>query len=130
MSREKSYSEVGARLRLAREQIGLNQQAFASSLGIKQSWLSELETGLKEPSDVLLMALQYRYMITAAWIRTGKGPMYAEKDGAESAGPTPRYEMTRKIAEMVDELDEEGRQHIFDHVQATQRLLDRAKKRA
>lgn len=49
--------------------------------------------------------------------------MYAEKEGVDRDSLAPKHEMTRKIAEMVDDMDEAGRQHIFDHIEATQRLM-------
>ena len=37
--------------------------------------------------------------------------------------PQLKHEQSRKIAEMVDEMTPEGRQHIYDHIEATKRLL-------
>jgi transcriptional regulator with XRE-family HTH domain len=83
MSRKISYSDIGNRLKYLRDQKNLTQQEFADSLGITQSWLSELETGIKAPSDVLIVALEYRYMINRIWLLTGNGEMYQEKKGID-----------------------------------------------
>ena len=75
MSREISQGNIGTRIKLLRESLMLNQQAFALSLGISQGYLSEVEKGVKTPSDTLLIAVEYRYEINEGWLLTGEGEM-------------------------------------------------------
>lgn len=84
MSRKKSHSDIGYRLKSIRKTEKLTQHAFASLLGIKQSWLSELESGIKQPSDVLLAAIQYRFNIDRDWILAGKGWTYTPSTSAQA----------------------------------------------
>jgi len=76
MSRKNFYSDIGIRIKKVRESLNLTQKAFAESLGITQSWLSEIETGQKRPSEVLLTAIQYRYKIRKKWLMFGDGEMF------------------------------------------------------
>ncbi len=85
MSREITHRDIGKRLLLIRNRAGLTQKEFAESVGIKQGWMSELERGIKKPSNVLLVALEYRYKLNREWLLTGKGEMSAEVE--EKVGP-------------------------------------------
>ncbi len=73
MSSMKRIKSIGDRIKTVRIKNSLTQQAFAKSLGIAQSYLSELEKGIKTPSDTILIALSYRYEINIDWLYKGKG---------------------------------------------------------
>lgn len=78
MSREKLRCDknLGQRIKHIRELKGLTQQEFASSLGITQGFLSEIERGIKPPSETLLLLIAYRYAINYDWLRTGEGEIF------------------------------------------------------
>lgn len=81
MSSKISHRDIGNRVREIREAFHLTQSAFASSLGIKQSWLSEIESGKKAPSDMFFVAIEYRYNISSQWLISGDGDMFrSEKE--------------------------------------------------
>ena len=143
MSREKSYSEIGARIRLIRERLGLNQKSFAQELGIKQSWLSELETGLKEPSPVLLKSLEYRYKIHHHWILFGTDEkhnpgmtfdqmldllLHAAEVGEARALYSSESTLS-KIIEIASGLDEETRRDVLRYLEKEKLLADLKRER-
>jgi transcriptional regulator with XRE-family HTH domain len=107
MSSRKSSIGVGARIKAVRIQNGLAQQAFAKSIGIAQGYLSELETGVKTPSETLLIALSYRFEIGIEWLMSGKGQM---------AGPKPRQtldlEFMREVVETAEAVFEQEQVNI------------------
>lgn len=63
--------EAGARLRAAREAIGLTQEAFADAIGVGRSVVAMAETGANDITLPLCVALYNRYRIDAAWIAHG-----------------------------------------------------------
>lgn len=67
---------ISQRIKKVRLVKNLTQQAFANSLGISQGYLSEIEKGIKQPSDTLLIAIQYLYKINKDWLLTGEGEMF------------------------------------------------------
>jgi transcriptional regulator with XRE-family HTH domain len=75
MSSAKLSKDIGDRIKAVRLPNNLTQQLFAESLGIAQGYLSELEKGIKMPSDTFLIALSYRYEINMDWLLAGKGEM-------------------------------------------------------
>ena len=102
MSSRKPSTSIGDRIKAVRIQNGLPQHAFAKSIGIAQSYLSELEKGKKTPSETLLIALSYRYALEIEWLMSGKGQM---------AGPKPRQtldlEFMREVIEAAEAVFEQ-----------------------
>ena len=52
-------NKADLRFRLKRKSLGLTQSEFSKRLGITQGYLSEVENGVKTPSDTLLLLLQH-----------------------------------------------------------------------
>jgi len=73
MSSDKNHLEIARRIKEIRLSRGLTQQVFASSLGIVQGFLSDIERARKLPSDTLLIALCHLYEINEEWLFTGTG---------------------------------------------------------
>ena len=48
-------NKIGLKFKSKRESLGLTQAAFSKMLGITQGYLSDVESGLKIPSDTLLL---------------------------------------------------------------------------
>ena len=52
-------NKIGLKFKLKRESLGLTQAEFSELLGITQGYLSDLENGLKIPSDTLLLLFEH-----------------------------------------------------------------------
>jgi transcriptional regulator with XRE-family HTH domain len=79
-------SSPGARVREARELRGLNQKQLAQACGIKQSSISEIETGeTKVMGGDTLLAISAALKVRPAWIYYNKGPRESSK--ADSLTP-------------------------------------------
>lgn len=61
------------RIKSVRTRHNLSQQAFADTIGITRQYLSLLENGEREPSDLVLNAISREYGINIAWLKTGEG---------------------------------------------------------
>ncbi len=85
MTTKENNEEIGRRIKEIRLSRGLTQQAFASSLGIVQGFLSDVERGKKLPSDTLLIALCHLYEINEEWLFTGVGEISRKLIGQEEA---------------------------------------------
>ena len=70
-----SPPDIGSRIRHLRHSQGLTQKDFAASLGIVQGFLSAVESGKKNPSDTLLIALCQLHGIRREWLLSGEGAM-------------------------------------------------------
>ena len=61
-----------------RKQLGLKQRELASELGISQGYMSELEKGVKIPSNTLLIAMQHKFNLSSDWVFAGEGNMFVD----------------------------------------------------
>ena len=52
-------NKTGLKFKLKRESLGLTQSDFSKALGITQGYLSDLENGVKIPSDTLLLLFEH-----------------------------------------------------------------------
>jgi transcriptional regulator with XRE-family HTH domain len=64
---------IGRRIKAARLEKKMSQQALADKIGIKQPTLSELETG-ESFSSSLIGSFAAALGKSALWLETGKGP--------------------------------------------------------
>lgn len=52
-------NKTGLKFKLKRESLGLTQSDFSKALGITQGYLSDVENGIKTPSDILLLLFEH-----------------------------------------------------------------------
>ena len=68
-----SKSHLGKRIKAIRTSKKMTQKAFSASLGIAQGFLCAIERGRKNPSDTLMIAIQYLYNIDREWLYDAEG---------------------------------------------------------
>jgi len=73
---EMNLQAIGARLRTARETLGLTIEKIHQETGFSKSLISEAENGIKKPSSRYLFALVERFKVNINYILTGKGDMF------------------------------------------------------
>lgn len=80
--------DAGQYLRKVREESKVSLSETARALGISKAYLSEIENGLKLPSDLLIRSLAKHYKIDEddLFNRYGKIPMLAVEQLAEMPG--------------------------------------------
>jgi phage repressor protein C with HTH and peptisase S24 domain len=81
----------GQRLKYWRDTRDLSQRALASSLGVSQGYVGNIEAGRSEPSRRFLQKLSERFGVSADWLLGGTGEMTV----AQEAGFEGRKEASR-----------------------------------
>ena len=81
---------IGSRIREARKLRRMSQKVLAAKVGIKQSTLSELETG-ESGGTTYIARFAAALRVQALWLETGRGPREAVDEdlltpGGESTG--------------------------------------------
>lgn|SRR5574337_1137803 len=130
MSSKKSVTDIftiGARLRFFRKGKNLTQQELAESIGLSQNFLSAVESDKESLSKPVLLLLENLYRINQKWLLEGVGPIYLEGAELIAEKGVPYGDVRDKIMELLNDMDEEGRQHIFNHTKATQSLIKKLK---
>jgi transcriptional regulator with XRE-family HTH domain len=67
-----------------RKTLNLKQFQFAQQLGIKQSTLSNIETGQNGVSDANVRLICMTFNVNETWLRSGDGPMFSNSTPGSS----------------------------------------------
>jgi transcriptional regulator with XRE-family HTH domain len=74
------YAAMGARLRQAREYLGLSQEAVAEALGVPRASVSAMESGRRKVSSLELRNLARLYKRPLDWFYTSETEPIAEDE--------------------------------------------------
>ena len=85
MKEKYNTATIGGRIRSVRQKSKLTQQGFAASIGASANYVSELESGKRNPSKPLLLAIEYRYATNVEWLLTGEGEMHVKESAPKSS---------------------------------------------
>ena len=67
---------IGERIKKVRRSVDLTQQKFGERLGIKPNSVSLIESGDRNPSDQVILAICREFNIREDWLRNGGGDMF------------------------------------------------------
>lgn len=70
---------MNERIKELRKELGLTQQKFANSIGVKQNTVAQYEIGRNPPTDTVVALICREFDVNEEWLRTGAGPMFREK---------------------------------------------------
>jgi transcriptional regulator with XRE-family HTH domain len=79
-----------------RKALGFKQSQFAQQLGIKQTTLSNIETGRNGVTDANIRLICISFHINETWLRSGKGSMFLNS-GPGSPDETELLGIFRKL---------------------------------
>lgn len=65
------------------ENINLSQEAFGKRLGVTGAAISRIESGNREPSEQIILAICREFNVNETWLRTGKGEMFVQKSRSD-----------------------------------------------
>ena len=71
---------IGERIRLIRKETGLNQTDFGEKVGLRQSSLGQIESGVRNATDRTIILICEKYGVREEWLRNGTGEMFLETD--------------------------------------------------
>ena len=63
------------RIKKIRKYVGLKQSEFAERIGVKAATITSYETGLRVPSDAVIISICREFGVREEWLRTGEGDM-------------------------------------------------------
>lgn len=91
-------SSIGERIRSLRKSQHINQQQFASIIGISQAHVSNIEKGQDNPSNKVLNVISAEFDINFNWLKTGEGEMWATTE-------PPSHEIKENLTQLKLYLD-------------------------
>ncbi len=63
------------RIKQIRKENGMTQVEFGGKIGVKGNTVTNYETGLRNPTDAVILSICREFNINEAWLRTGIGDM-------------------------------------------------------
>ena len=74
---------MNERIKKIRKEFGLTQTEFGKKIGVKGNTITNYETGLRNPSEAIIMAICREFSVNELWLRTGTGEMKKGLEGEE-----------------------------------------------
>lgn len=104
---------TGQRVLLLRKELKLTQDKFAKPLGVGSSAIYNIEKGLRNLTDQMVISICREYGASEEWLRNGTGEMFTpvsrSEKIAEFAGKLMKDEpdsFKRQLVEVLAELNE------------------------
>lgn len=72
------------RIKQIRKEKNLTQVEFGERIGVKGNTVTNYETGLRNPTDAVILSICREFNVNEDWLRNGTGKMYKERDGSFS----------------------------------------------
>lgn len=69
---------IAERFKVVRNILGVTQSKLSKLLNVNQSFIAQVESGLKQPSKRMLYILQTELGISKTWLETGQGIMFSD----------------------------------------------------
>lgn len=66
----------GLRIRELRKTLEMTQNDFAVRIGLTQNTITKYETGLRSPSNQIVISICREFNVNEDWLRTGNGDMF------------------------------------------------------
>ena len=71
------------RIKAVRKNFHMTQTEFGERIGVKGNTITGYETGLRTPSDAIVLAICKEFNVNEYWLRTGEGEMFRQKSRQE-----------------------------------------------
>ena len=103
---------INDRFRIARENLSLSQEVFASKANRTRSEIKNIEYGKTVPKEEVIQSVCKAHGISEVWLRTGEGEMFLPKSrkeelmdifGSALNGITDKDRFIRAVSQIPDE---------------------------
>lgn len=68
------------RIKEIRKENNLTQVGFGECIGVKGNTITNYETGLRNPTDAVILSICREFNVNEEWLRNGTGEKYKEKE--------------------------------------------------
>ena len=111
-------SELNERISYIIEKLGMTKTAFAERLNVSQAFVSQLCSGIKQPSERTVMDICREFRINYLWLTEGKGDIFTttpESIVDELAEDYHLDDIDKKIIENYLQLDDNQRKVLKEY---------------
>lgn len=107
------------RLKSLRKKLSLSQEAFGKKLGVTGAGISKIESGDRNLTEQMLLAICREFNVREEWLRTGSGEMFldfTEDEFSKAAATLSNDIFVRNLILEYWKLDEDSRQLFRDFI--------------
>ena len=104
--------EIGYRIGLLIDALGMKKVRFAERINIDQSYVTQLTSGKRNPSDRTISDICREFNVREEWLRNGSGEMFldfTEDEFAKAAANLSNDAFVRSLIIEYWKLDEDSR---------------------
>lgn len=104
---------IETRIKAVRKCQKLTQTEFGQRLGVKGNTITGYETGIRTPSEAVILSICREFHISELWLRTGQGEIYTSRSESGnisafigdvlSGEPDFRYELLTVLSGLTRE---------------------------
>lgn len=77
---------INDRIALLIKDLGITRSSFADRIRVSRPFVSELCSGVKQPSDRTIADIARIFGVSLAWLEDGEGEMYVKRSANEELG--------------------------------------------
>lgn len=108
------------RIKQIRKALNLTQVEFGNRLGVKGNTITNYETGLRTPSNSVILSICKEFNINEEWLRTGDGEMFSLEEDEEATyvsellydTKNPLYDLIKSIMKTYNQSGEKEKEII------------------
>ena len=74
---------MNERIKEIRQMAKMTQSEFADAIKLARSYVAQIETGIRSPSDRTISDICRTFNVSEEWLRTGEGEMFKKLDRSD-----------------------------------------------
>ena len=90
------------RIKRIRKQHHLTQTQFGDKIGVKQNTVTAYETGIRTPTDAVILSICREFSVNEKWLREGEGEPFVETTSQTLDNIAKRYHGSKTFRVMLD----------------------------
>ena len=111
--------EIGYRIGLLIDALGMKKVRFAERINIDQSYVTQLTSGKRNPSDRTISDICREFNVREEWLRNGSGEMFldfTEDEFAKAAATLSNDAFVRSLIVEYWKLDDDSKKLFRDFI--------------
>lgn len=111
--------EIGYRIGLLIDALGMKKVRFAERINIDQSYVTQLTSGKRNPSDRTISDICREFNVREEWLRNGSGEMFldfTEDEFAKAAAMLSNDAFVRSLIVEYWKLDDDSKKLFRDFI--------------
>ena len=111
--------EIGYRIGLLIDALGMKKVRFAERINIDQSYVTQLTSGKRNPSDRTISDICREFNVREEWLRNGSGEMFldfTEDEFAKAAATLSNDSFVRSLIVEYWKLDDDSKKLFQDFI--------------